>query len=274
MFRRIARHPSRSRLRPRRHRRRSLLGVAVAAALVLAVGPPASAQGPTEDDQPANTALFTGPASSANARFVVDAYQTLLGRDPDTAGLDFHLSRLTAGGARSRLAVTYTLLFSTEGSRGEVDRAYDDLLDRGADPTGRSYWTDHLQGHSVVDLRVLLLASDEYRNGAGGTDQAWIEAVYLDVLGRGADPSGLTYWLGQAQSGVARALIAAAIYQSDEALGRRAIAHYSDVLNRTPSEAERLGAVATIRRLGERGLRAELLSSDEAFEAHLQAATS
>ncbi len=244
------------------------------ALLVLAVGSPTLAQAPTEDDRPANTALYTGPVSSANARFVVDAYQTLLGRDPDTSGLDFHLSRLAAGGARSRLAVTYALLFSTEGSRGEVDRAYADLLQRAADATGRTYWTNHLEGHGVVDLRVLLLASDEYRNRAGGTDQAWIEALYLDVLGRGADASGLAYWLAQARSGVARALIAAAFYQSDEALGRRAIAHYQEVLHRTPSQTERLGAVATIRRLGERGLRAELLSSDEAFEAHLRAATS
>lgn len=271
MFRRIARHPS----RPRSpiDLRVGVGALLAAAVLVLAAGPVGS-QNPTEDPGPRITAVYTGPVTSANARFVVEGYRDLLGREPDTAGLDFHLARLASGGDRSRWAFTYSLLFSGEGSRGEVARAYDDLLDRAPDGPGSDYWTAHLQGHSVLDLRVLLLASDEYRNRAGATDQGWIEALYADVLGRGTDPSGLAYWLERAGSGIPRPLIAAAIYQSDEALGRRADAHYLEVLSRTPSTAERAGAVATIRRIGERGLRAELLASDEAFEVHLQAALS
>ncbi len=77
-----------------------------------------------------------------------------------------------------------------------------------------------------------------------------------------------------ARSSNARPLIAAAIYQSDEALARRAIAYYSEILGRSPSTGERDGAVATIRRIGERGLRAELLASDESYESSLQAALS
>ncbi len=274
MFRRIAR-PNLIRL-PRRRRPAAPLAATaiVAAALVAATGAgPAAAQSPSEQES-TTSAAFTGTASSANARFVVDAYQTLLGRDPDTAGLDFHLSRLAAGGARSRLAVTYALLFSAEGSRGEVDRAYQDLLDRAPDGPGSDYWTSHLEGHGVVDLRVLLLASDEYHARSGASDRAWVEALYADVLGRGADAAGLAYWTGQASAGVARALIAAAVYRSDEALARRASAYYSEILGRSPSTAERNGAVTTIRRIGERGLRAELLASDEAFESSLQAALS
>ncbi|MEM9566224.1 MAG: DUF4214 domain-containing protein [Actinomycetota bacterium] len=283
MFRRIARlNHTRPRRRSghvgdRRHRTatsRAAVAAAVVAALVAVAGVgPGAAQTPSEQES-TTSAAFTGSATSANARFVVDAYQTLLGRDPDTAGLDFHLARLASGGSRSRQAVTYALLFSAEGSRGEVGRAYQDLLDRAPDGPGSDYWTSHLEGNGVVDLRVLLLASDEYRTRAGATDQSWIEALYVDVLGRGADASGLAYWTGQASAGVARALIAAAVYQSDEALARRATAYYSEILGRSPSTGERDGAVATIRRIGERGLRAELLASDEAFESSLQAALS
>lgn len=234
-----------------------------------------AAPAPSEESTPnPASAAYSGPVSSANARFIVDGYQTLLGRDPETAGLDFHLARLAAGGARSRQTFTYGLLFSVEGSRGEVARAYGDLLGRAPDEVGRTYWTAHLQGHGVLDLRVLLLASNEYRTRAGGTDRTWIEALYLDVLGRTADASGLAYWIERAEAGIQRPLIAAGIYQSDEALARRAIAHYQEVLARTPSQAERQGAVSTIRTIGERGLRAQLLASSEAYEGFLQAAIS
>lgn len=246
------------------------------AAIVVGGGSAASAQssGPEEDRTATTSSNYTGPVTSANARFIVDGYQDLLGRTADTSGLDFHLSRLAAGGDRSRKAFTYSLLFSVEGSRGEVTRAYGDLLGRAPEAAGQSYWTDHLQGHGVLDLRVLLLASQEYHNRAGGNDRAWIEALYADVLGRSADASGLAYWLERTQAGTPRALIAAAIYQGDESLARRAIAYYQEILSRSPSANERQGAIDTIRRVGERGLRAELLASDEAYETYLQAALS
>lgn len=270
MFRRIAR---------RRHTRPSITRLMIANLIVALLGallvlPSTPAAAVDEGSGPDPTSAYTGSVTSANARFVVAAYQAALDRDPDTSGLDFHLARLVAGGAVSRQAITYSLLFSTEGSAQEVERAYQDLLDRAPDSTGASYWTAHLQGHGVLDLRILLLSSDEYHAGAGGTDQAWIESLYTDILGRAADSGGLVYWLERAGSGVARPLIVAGIHQSDEALRRRAGAYYQEVLGRSPGTAEADGAADTIRRIGERGLRAQLLASDEAYEIHLQAALS
>ena len=277
MFRRIARRD--------RPTSRILQAAATSAAVTLLllvptgpVGAAAAPSGPGDETGStpvaAASSAYSGPASSANARFVVAGYRELLGRDPDTTGLDFHLGRLASGGARTREAFTYGLAFSVEGSRGEVRRAYDDLLDRVPDDAGQIYWTAHLQGHGVLDLRVLLLSSAEYRNRTGGTDGAWIDALYLDVLGRAADAPGRQYWLGQAEAGVARPLIAAGIYLSDEALGRRGATYYQEALGRAPSSTERAGAVDLIRRIGERGLRARLLASDEAFETHLRTALS
>lgn len=266
MFRHIARH-------------RRNLGAAAALAVTLALAHPAVASAETDPDppapassSPATSAVYSGPVSSANARFVVDRYQTVLGRTPETGGLDFHLARLASGGAETRETFVWSMLFSVEGSRREVDRAYGDLLHRSADGTGRTYWTNHLQGHDVLDLRVLLLSSAEYRNRAGGTDQAWITALYTDVLGRAPEPAGLAYWTGRAQAGVPRPLIAAAVYGGDEALARRTIDYYQEILHRNPTGTERAAGRATIRSSGERGLRAELLASDEAFEPFLQAA--
>ncbi len=264
--------------RPVEMARAALVAVAVATALLLSAVVSATPAGAAvrEDGAAPSTgaAGFTGAASSANARFVVDGYRQLLGRTADEAGVDFHLDRLIAGGDRTRHAFTYAMLFGTEGSRQEVKRAYDDLLGRPVDAAGDAYWTAHLQGRGVLDLRVLLMASDEYRNRAGGTDSTWLEALYHDILGRPSDEAGRRYWLALTEAGVARPLIVAGIYLSDEALGRRADTYYLEALGRHPGEAERRGAVEIIRRTGERGLRARIWASDEVFERYLQAALS
>ncbi|MEZ5411463.1 MAG: DUF4214 domain-containing protein [Acidimicrobiales bacterium] len=251
-----------------------LLGPVAAAGAADSPPPPAAAgTGPAAGSGPgagAVVAAVTGPVTSANARYVADAYQTLLGRPADDAGLDYQLARLAAGGDRSREAMAWSLAFSVEGSGLEVDRAYTDLLGRAPDSAGATYWTAHLQGHGVVDLRVLLLASDELRlRSGGGTDSGWVGALYSAVLGRGPDSAGEQYWLGRLQAGVPRALVAASIYQSDEALGRRVQALYSEILSRAASGAEQTAGVAVIRATDERNLRAHLIASDEAFEPYL-----
>ncbi len=216
----------------------------------------------------------TGPVSSANARWLDATYTTLLGRSADDGGLDHHLSLIASGGSESRRDLAYGLLFSTEGSRSEVRRAYTDLLARSADATGEDYWTNHLSGHGVLDLRVLLMAGDEYHLRAGGTDDAWIVELYDDVLSRTPDAAGRAYWLDLAAAGLPRASIAGAIYQSPEALQLRVDAHYTELLGRAPTTAEREAGAELIRINGERYLRASLWASDENFEQFLDDAWS
>lgn len=249
---------------------------AAAAAGAVVIGPAtgSAAASAFADDGSAepSPADYDGPVTSANARFVVAGYQHLVGREPDTTGLDFHLGRIAAGGHRGRLGFTYALLFSAEGAGNEVTRAYGDILGRSPDPAGAAYWTTHLQGHSVADLRVLLYASDEYVIRAGGHDGPWLARLYLDALGRPVDPAGHDYWLARRQAGVPRILVAAAIHQSDEALARRAVGHYQEVLGRTPSEVEVSGTVATLRAFDDRMVRARMFASDEVFETYLRQA--
>lgn len=207
-------------------------------------------------------------ASTNESDYVLAGYQSLLGRTPDAAGHEFHSEQLRQGGHDVRRSFAYSMLFSVEGSRQEVERAYTGLLGRAADNAGADYWTRHLQGHDIVDLRVLLMSSDEYWNGSGRSEADWLEALYRDTLGRVPDDAGRTYWLEQIDRGVVRPLVAAGLYQSDEALGRRADAHYSETLGRLPDVDERIDAINTIRARGERELRAELWATTELFEQY------
>jgi hypothetical protein len=214
------------------------------------------------------------PISSANARFVAASYQELLGRPVDDAALDYQLGRIASGGDQSRLALTLSLLFSREGAGREVGRAYQSLLLRSAEPAGAEYWTNHLTGRGLLELRVLLLASDEFFQRAGGTNQAWLGAFYNEVLERPIDAAGQSYWLGVLDSGVPRASVAGAIHQSNEALGHRVEHYFNEILSRQPSEVERQAGVTILLSRGERYLRAHLWASDEAFESYLQEAWS
>ncbi len=236
--------------------RRTRLGVTVLAAVLLLLSATVAAS------------AYSAPVDSANARYVVATYQQFLQRDPADSGLDFHLSRMVAGGDLSREQMARSLLFSPEGSALEVARAYQSILDRGADADGKAYWARHLQRNDVLDLRVLLLSSNEYHRRNGGTDNAWISALYRDILGRSPESVGLTYWSRQAARGVPRPLIVAGFYLGRESLGRRTNAYYQLALERTPTAAERSAGASLIARDGERALYARLWASDEAFETY------
>ncbi|MDH3302513.1 MAG: DUF4214 domain-containing protein [Acidimicrobiia bacterium] len=236
--------------------RRTRLGVILLAAVILLVS------------TTVGVSAYSGPVESANARYVVASYQQFLQRDPADSGLDFHLDRLVSGGDLSREQMARSLLFGPEGSTIDVERAYQSILGRGADARGSAYWAGHLQRNDVLDLRVLLLSSDEYRRRNGGTDAGWIAALYRDILGRSPEAAGLNYWSRQAARGVPRPLIVAGFYLGRESLGRRTTAYYQLALQRNPTAAERSAGASLIAREGERALYARLWASDEAFETY------
>ena len=49
-------------------------------------------------------------------------------------------------------------------------------------------------GLPMVAVESALLGSQEYRDGHGGSDPAFLSALYQDVLGRPIDPSGSATW--------------------------------------------------------------------------------
>ena len=215
---------------------------------------------------------FDGVANSANARWLVSLYEAVFARPADLGGLDHWLARIAAGGEQSRLVVARSFLNSDEGSRNEAVIAYEELLGRAPDPSGLEFWTIFLRTGSVNTLRFQHLASAEYYQKTGGTNQGFVEQLYLDILGRGIDPEGLDFYVGLLDSGTPTWWVSRSIYESPESLGNRVTAYYDDILGRAPTSSEIADSVTLILRQDERAVRAELLASDEAFEPFLVAA--
>ena len=68
-------------------------------------------------------------------------------------------------------------------------------------------------------------------------DDAFVKGIYRTVLGRDADPAGLSFWVGTLNVGTARSSIVTAFWNSPENRGREVDAYYQSYLGR-PAEPQ------------------------------------
>ncbi|MGA4555513.1 hypothetical protein [Methylorubrum aminovorans] len=167
--------------------------------------------------------LFTRWRRKARSRKahqdVVDAYDLILGRAPDAIGLREYTSALLDG-RLTVLSLVGTLAASPEGQRrrdcsisteaagAAVEDAYQLLLGRLADPDGLSTFREQLTSgkSTVMDVVRQILLSQEgqrHRDCSISTEAAGaaVEDAYQLLLGRLADPDGLSTFREQLTSG-------------------------------------------------------------------------
>jgi hypothetical protein len=165
---------------------------------------------------------FESNPLSGNAAFVQTLYFNFLKRlgdvnNPNDAGVWVNL--LNAGRITPQ-AVANAIARSTEGLGILVNGLYQKLLNRNADPAGKSTFVSLLQhGTTVEQVIVDIVTSQEYTNLNGMTDMAFIQSLYRQLLGREASPREVNAWLGvlasQGRAAVARDLLQSAEFRSD-----------------------------------------------------------
>jgi hypothetical protein len=170
-------------------------------------------------------------------QFVTLAYNDLLNRPPDAAGLASWVGQIKSGTPRSAIATALT--HSAEYFGTIISASYQQFLGRSPDAAGLSYWIGRMQnGLSDEHLQAGFIASPEYYLHAGNTDKAWVDALYLNLLGRPADGAGESYWIKQLAAGVARSAIAYGFAASAEEEGIRVQGDYRHLLLRSASPSE------------------------------------
>jgi len=119
-----------------------------------------------------------------------------------------------------RIAFTdSTVAFDVAGDAGQAYRLYQAALDRTPDQHGLSYWVSQLDhGTSLLQVAQAFVVSDEFKQtfGSNLSNQAFVTAMYTNVLGRNADTSGSSYWVSQLNSGQSRAQILLDFSESPE----------------------------------------------------------
>src|SRR5262249_33297035 len=128
-----------------------------------------------------------------NAGFVTALYTDLLGRVPDPFGLTFFTAQLNLGVSRQLVASTF--LASPEFQVREVNNLSLSLLARPADPFGATFFLSLLQtGATFRQVEATIIGSDEFFLRNGATIGGFLNALYVDVLGRPVDAAGLSIW--------------------------------------------------------------------------------
>jgi len=104
-----------------------------------------------------------------------------------------------------------------------VLRLYFAVFARWADYGGLGFWSNWIRGgRSVVDVANNMAASPEFQATYGNTtNKQFVDLLYQHVLGRAADPSGETYWVGRLDSGLSRGDVVYNFSESPENVTRQ-----------------------------------------------------
>ncbi len=205
---------------------------------------------------------------AANRMFVNAAYESILGRAADPAAIASWAQALDNGA--SRMALTNVLTHSDEYYSGIIQGDYQRYLGREADRPGLLGWTAAMRG-GVSDelLESLFIGSPEFYLHSGGTDRAWVDAMYMNVLGRAPDAAGEAAWVAALAAGANRTSIAYNFAASPEREALRITSDYSNYLGRSPGHGDIAGWVAAFESgFSNENVVAGFVASDEFFSRH------
>jgi ubiquitin len=169
------------------------------------------------------------PDSDPNTAYVQSLYHAVLGRSGADSEVATWLVRFDDGMTREQVAVGF--VNSLEHRQDQVNSYYEEFLHRAPDPTS-IFWVNALQsGVSEEKVVESILDMPEYQ--AKHQDSTlFIHDLYLDVLGRQGEPTGLAGWQAVLASGATRQAIVADFVQSTEAIDQMVESFYTAFLHR------------------------------------------
>jgi virginiamycin B lyase len=131
------------------------------------------------------------------------------------------------------------LVHSAEQYAGVVIQAYLKYLHRTPAVQEVNAWVSLLQQNLTDEqLEAGFIGSAEFYVRSGNTDKAWIDAMYVSLLNRPADPAGEAAWLQVLAAGGNRATIAFGFAASGEREMQRVQYDYATYLGRAATAGE------------------------------------
>lgn len=108
--------------------------------------------------------MYNVRGGGTNPGYVTVMYEQLLGRAPDTGGLNYWVDRLNKG--ERRKAISDSIWLSPEKYNVRVQDAFNLLLGRTANDSELAYWGGVARSAGTSGLRTALMSTDEYWNRA------------------------------------------------------------------------------------------------------------
>lgn len=140
-------------------------------------------------------------ATQMEGSWIRTLYQDLLGRPVLANELGYLLSLIENGTPQNTIA---SMLLNTDEYRKHlVNVLYQQYLGRPASANDQTSWANQLRTGTTNQFTMIrvILASDEYFAHAGGTNAAFINQVYLDLLSRSAPSGVINDWTAYANNG-------------------------------------------------------------------------
>lgn len=219
----------------------------------------------------AATGTNTAPVAigTANQLYVNQLYLDLLGRSPETAGLDYWTSMLDKGMSRTRVALRIEL--SKEFVLDTLDSMSQSLL--GTSPTqAQINGALKLQSKSEAgpgQLEYLLLSSSDYYTKAGGTNSTFVTALGNEATAGGFTTARQAAYEAALADGTLRSTVVLSALRSTDGLTNRVDQTYQTYLDRTSDPA---GQAFFVKQLRNKVLAvmvtAEVLGSEEFFSTN------
>ncbi len=141
---------------------------------------------------------------------------------------------LTANGAFAA-----QLTHSAEYFTNLIDADYQKFLSRLPTSTEVTYYLNELNnGQSDANLLAGFAGSAEFYKASGGTDAAWVNAMYQAILGRTPTSDEVSYYVNSLASGNTRNNVSLGFATSPEHEAQVITYDYGKYLDRAPSSAE------------------------------------
>jgi hypothetical protein len=183
------------------------------------------------------TLSITEIQETPEEEIVNKAYEDLLGREAEAAGLKFYADQLDDG-RMNEFQMATAIQNSPEYRTRQLQSMYQKYLGRAADSTGLAAHMSYLSAGGTWDgIRTTFMASNEYYRRAGGTDAGFLSAIYRDVLGRAIDAVGQREFSNLLED-TSRETVVKRLLASDEANDKKVAAVYDELLGRSANAAE------------------------------------
>ncbi len=193
-------------------------------------------------------------------------YLDFLGRAPSDAEMTNWTTRLM-NRTITAFGVATELSRSDEWISTVITDFYRNTLNREPDAEGLQGWISAARsGMPVAQIASAFYASPEYFSTTGESDyRTWVSDLYLKLLLRAPDESGLDGWVNALNQGMRRDELAFGFYQSPETLSVRVNALYVKFLGRDGEPAGIQNWMPFVARQGDLVLAAAIAGSPEYF---------
>ena len=154
------------------------------------------------------------------------AYVALLGRAAEGSAANW------AAGSLTEEALAQTILSIDDSFKNDVERKatnadfvdalYSELLGKAGDAEGKTFWTNALNsGLSREEVKLQFInaakANNENLSAFYAENELFVNNVYGNLLGRGADSDGLKFWADALNNGASKASVIANIITAIQA---------------------------------------------------------